>query len=259
MASNSESGHVKNVANFESLMLVISGFGGVYNPSNASITLERLSILAKNASDSLNLVNSVSGKKSLAIAARAEAIKPLSKLTTRILNALRSSGCPAQIVDSAQSLVRKIQGQRATPKLTEEQKTALSAEGSVKKEVSSSQMSFDNRIDSFDKLIQLLIGISQYTPNETELQVATLTNYYNTLKTLNTEAGAVETELSNARLSRNEILYRPGSGLVDTATAAKMYIKSLFEATSPRYKQVSGLAFTSIPKNKIPNEVLLTD
>jgi len=248
MAKISETGHAKNVANFESLISVIKGFGSIYNPSRQSIVLAALSTILQNAKNALSLVNSASGRNSIAIAARNDGFKPLSSLATRILNALRSSGSTRQINDAAQSLVRKIQGKRATPKLTEEEKAALTAEGIEKKEISSSQMSFDNRLENLDKLIQLLSEVPQYAPNETDLQVSTLTNYYNTLKEANSAVLATENQISNARLSRNEILYKPDSGLVDTAAAAKMYVKSLFGATSPQYKQVSKLEFKSLAK-----------
>ena len=248
MAKNSETGHAKNVANFESLISVITGFGSVYNPSRQSIVLPALSTLFQNAKNALSLVNSASGRNSIAVAARNDGFKPLSSLATRILNALRSSGSTKQINDAAQSLVRKIQGRRATPKLTEEEKAALTADGIESREISSSQMSFDNRLENLDKLIQLLSEVPQYAPNETDLQVTTLTNYYNKLKEANAAVLATENQISNARLSRNEILYKPDSGLVDTAAAVKMYVKSLFGATSPQYKQVSGLAFKPIPE-----------
>lgn len=196
----------------------------------------------------MSLVNGASGRNSIAIAARNDGFKPLSSLATRILNALRSSGSTKQINDTTQSLVRKIQGRRATPKLTEAEKAALTADGTERKEISSSQMSFDNRLENLDKLIQLLSEVPQYAPNETDLQVSTLTNYYNDLKETNTAVLATENQISNARLSRNEILYKPGSGLVDTAGAAKTYVKSLFGATSPQYRQVSGLEFKTIPE-----------
>ena len=248
MAKNSETGHAKNVANFESLISVITGFGSVYNPSRQSIVLPALSTLFQNAKNALSLVNSASGRNSIAVAARNDGFKPLSSLATRILNALRSSGSTKQINDAAQSLVRKIQGRRATPKLTEEEKAALTADGIESREISSSQMSFDNRLENLDKLIQLLSEVPQYAPNETDLQVSTLTNYYNKLKEANAAVLATENQISNARLSRNEILYKPDSGLVDTAAAVKMYVKSLFGATSPQYKQVSKLAFKPIPE-----------
>lgn len=259
MASSSDSGHTKNVANLNDLISVVNAYGAVYNPSNELIKVDQLKALAQNATNSLNLVNSALGSNSIAIAARKVAIEPLSKLSTRILNSIRSCNVAPQIIENAKSLVRKIQGRRASKKLTDEQKAALEADGIVKKEVSSSQMDFDSRIAGLDKLIQLVSGIPQYTPNEVELQVATLTNYCASLVTANNDAREVATELDNARIARNEILYAPETGLVDTATAAKMYIKSIFGASSPKYKQVSRLSFKVILNKKISNEVFITD
>ncbi|HZL10539.1 MAG TPA: hypothetical protein VFC65_11110 [Prolixibacteraceae bacterium] len=243
MANQSETGHAKNVANFGTLTTVVNGFGAAYNPSKQTIVLTALVTLSEGAKNSMRLVNGALGQSDIAKSARELAFEPLSKLATRIINAIRSSDTSEQIVDAAQSLVRKIQGKRATAKKTEEEKAALLAEGTTVKEISSSQMSFDNRMDSLDRLVQLLGSIPQYSPNEVELQVGTLTDYYNTLSDSNTAATEAKANLSNARLARNEILYKPVTGLVDIALSVKTYTKSLFGATSAQYKQVSGLAF----------------
>ena len=207
MASNSETGHAINVANLESLSTSANRFGPVYNPSNPLLTVDSMTNLLQNANDAMNLVNVAKANDKIAKAARDVAFDSLSSLTTRIMNALGSCGVGKLIINSARTIVRKIQGVRATPKLSTEEKEALQADGIVKKEVSSSQMNFDSRLSHFDELIQLLPGIPQYAPNEEELKVSSLTNYYNTLKTANSAALATDTQWSNARLSRNEILY----------------------------------------------------
>ena len=51
--------------------------------------------------------------------------------------------------------------------------------------------------------------------------------------------------LNNARISRNDTMYKENIGLVDVATDVKTYIKSVFGATSPQYKTVSILKFTN--------------
>jgi hypothetical protein len=246
MANQTETGHAKNVANFGILITSVNGFGEAYNPSKQTITTTALASLYDNAKDVMRDYNGLSGAYGLAVANREVAFEPLSKLATRILNALRASDVTKQVIEAAESLVRKIQGKRATPKKTEEQKAALLAEGKGTKEVSSSQMSFDNRLDSFDKLIRLLDNIPQYAPNEVELRVSTLKNYYAALSSANTAAGLAEAKLSNIRLVRNELLYKPGTGLVDITLSVKAYVKSLFGATSEQFKQISGLTFSII-------------
>ena len=57
---------------------------------------------------------------------------------------------------------------------------------------------------------------------------------------------AATVPLSNARIARNEVLYKEKTGLVDTAFDVKVYIKSLFGASSPQYKQISKLAFKAL-------------
>jgi hypothetical protein len=107
-------------------------------------------------------------------------------------------------------------------------------------------MSYDSRLDNFDKLIKLLTSVTLYAPNEADLKVTALTTLYNDLKAKNTAVVAATTPLSNARISRNDILYKANTGLVDIALDTKTYIKSLYGATSPQYKQVSKLEFKAV-------------
>ena len=246
MATTSETGHSKNVANFDQLISTIVGYGPDYNPTKNSLKPESLQSTSVNAKKAIDAVNETLPVYNNAIAAREMAFGPLSKLATRIMNALKATDTPAPVIDNALTFVRKLQGRRANPKKTEEEKNALLARGVKVKERSASQMGYNNRIDTFDRLIKLLISLPQYTPNETDLQNASLLALLNDLKAKNEAAVAATTPLSNARLSRNNILYSENSGLVDTAMNSKAYIKSLFGATSPQYKLVTILTFKNL-------------
>ena len=114
------------------------------------------------------------------------------------------------------------------------------------KNISASQMSFDNRLDNLDKLIKLLSSVTTYAPNEAELKTTSLTTLYNDLKTKNSAVLTALVPISNARISRNDILYKATTGLVDIAFSVKSYIKSLFGATSPQFKQISKLTFSRV-------------
>ena len=244
MASTSETGHQINVVNFDEMNTYVVGYGTVYNPSKASIKLAALQALALSAKTAIGAVNSALPAYSNAVSAREVGFDPLSKLTTRIVNALKATDTTTQVDESAQTLARKIQGARATAKKTEAEKTALATEGTVVTEISSSQMSYDSRLDSFDKLIKLLASVPLYAPNEADLKVTALTTYYNDLKAKNAAVVTSTVPLSNARISRNDILYKTNTGVVDIAFDVKVYVKSVFGATSPQYKQISKLKFT---------------
>ena len=244
MASTSETGHAKNVTNFDELTSFATGYGTAYNPSKASIKIPALQALSTSAKNAINAVNAAEPAYRNAVAAREAAFVPLSKLVTRVMNALKATDTTVEVDGNAKTLVRKIQGVRATAKKTEEEKKALAATGKEVIEISSSQMSYDSRLDNFDKLIKLLASVALYTPNEADLKATALTTLYNDLKLKNTAVINATTPLSNARIARNEILYKDNTGLYDTAIDVKTYVKSVFGASSPQYKQVSGLKFT---------------
>jgi len=246
MASTSETGHAKNVANLDELISFITGYGTAYNPSKATIKLPALQSLSTTAKAAIGAVNSANPAYRNAVSGREVAFEPLGKLTTRILNALKATDTSTQVDESAQTIVRKLQGRRATPKKSEAEIKALATEGKEVNEISTSQMSYDNRLDNFDKLIKLLASVSLYAPNEAELKVTALTTLYNDLKAKNAAVIATSIPLSNARIARNDVLYKPNTGLVDIALDTKTYIKSLFGASSPQFKQISKLAFRVI-------------
>lgn len=246
MASTSETGHAKNVANFDDLISFVKGYGTAYNPTKASLCLPELQNLSTRAKNAIDSVNAALPAYTNTVAAREVAFAPLNKLVTRVINALIATDTSDQVDDSARTLVRKIQGRRASARMTEEEKKVLSAAGKEATQISSSQMSYDSRLDNFDKLIKLLSSVALYTPNEAELTIAALTTVYNDLKIKNSDVVTASTPLSNARISRNDILYKENTGLVDLALDTKSYIKSLYGATSPLFKQVSNLEFRTI-------------
>ena len=70
MASTSESGHAKNVANFEDLISFCTGYGTTFNPSKNAIKLIQLNTLLTNAKNSLNVVNTSLNPFNIAVNAR---------------------------------------------------------------------------------------------------------------------------------------------------------------------------------------------
>jgi hypothetical protein len=245
MPNTTETGHAKNVANYEKLIAIVTALGAVYNPSKTSIKLPTLISQLGTAKTTVSTVNTCESAYKNAVSVRDAAFAPFSKLTTRINNALKASDTNSQLDERAKALFRKLQGRRATAKMTEEEKKVAAEAGNEVTEISSSQMGIDSRLDNFDKLIKLLTPVPAYAPNEADLKVAALTTLYTDLKSKNTAVITAETALMNARMARNDVLYKADTGVVDTSVDVKNYIKSVFGATSPQYKTVSGLRFTS--------------
>ena len=244
MASTSETGHSKNVANFEDLISFCTGYGASYNPSKAAIQIASLNTLRTNALSSISGVTSSKTAFSNATNARQAAFEPLKKLSTKIVNALDATDAADKLVKDAKGINNKLQGKRSGEKPTLPPTGATDA--AEDKTISVSQQSYDSLIENFGKMIELVSTEPSYTPNETDLQVSTLTTTLGNLKTTNTGVINGYTNYSNARITRNTILYGATSGLVDIAGDVKKYVKSVFGATSPQFKQVSKLEFKKV-------------
>jgi len=241
-----EGGHAKNVANFEDLISFCTGYGTQYNPSKAGIKLPAMNTLFTSAKNSLTAINTALPPSTNAINAREIVFTPLSKLITRVVNAVAASNVSKQVLPDVKTIARKIQGKRGSKKLPTIVDNPNTPQDESQKSISASQMSFDNRIQNMEKLIQLLASQTGYAPNETDLKVTTLTTLLANMRTKNTAAINALTPLSNARIARNNILYAKGTGLVDIAGEVKNYVKSVFGGTSPQYKQISKLKFTKV-------------
>ena len=244
MASTTEQGHNRNAANFDKLIINCTSYGITYNPNKAALKIVAMQAQATAAKNSLTTVNALTPAYKNAVSARVAAFKPFDKLITRVNNALKASDTTQEVDDSAKTIVRKLQGRRATAKKTEEEKKVAADAGKEIVEISTSQMSYDSRLDNFDKLIKLLSSVSQYAPNEADLKITALTALYTDLKAKNLAVINAEIPLNNARIARNDVMYKDNVGLVDVATDVKTYIKSVYGATSPQYKTVSSLKFT---------------
>lgn len=246
MAIISDTSHAKNVTNLESLISAVITIGSAYNPSKDSIKLSALQSLLTAANESLIALKTAESANSTAIDLRELAFKPTGSLFTKVSNALKASNSSIQADETAKTIFRKLQGKRASAKLTDEEKTALVAEGKEVNQISASQMGYDERVDNFEKLISLLQSIPDYNPNEEELKIETLQVLLSDLKTKNSEVMKTYFVLETARGVRNDLLYKPLSGVVDISADVKSYIKSVFGATSTQYKLVSKLRFAKI-------------
>ena len=243
-SSVSEVGHAKNVANFADLISYCTAYGSTYNPSKAALQLTALNTLLTSAQTELanvttakNTFNTVTGDRQLTF-------EPLKPLATKVFNYLSVTDAISEIIADAKTINNKLQGKR-TGTTAENPPTEGENQNNT---VSVSRQSYDMLTENFSALIDLVSSVPSYTPNETELTTTSLTAYLGELQTANTNVINAEVAYSNARISRNSVLYSENTGLVDIASDVKKYVKAIFGATSPQYKQISGIKFTK-PKN----------
>lgn len=264
MASTSETGHPINVANFEDLISYCIGYGGSYNPVKLALQIVAMQGLRTTAQGNLAAVNAAIVGIINSINARQIAFEPIKPLATRLVSALDATDASNELVKDAKTLNRKIQGKRkgeikppATtpvppvppiPPVPPGGPTPIPPVPPTPEQISVSQQSYDSLLENFNKLILLVASEPSYTPNEVDLQVATLNTLAANLAAQNTAVISATTTLSNARIARNHTLYDDNTGLYDITLEVKKYVKSVFGAASQEYKQLTAIKFKKLVK-----------
>lgn len=237
MASTSETGHAKNVANLQKLTEQVTVYT-LYNPPVDNLKVANLTALYIAASTKLNEVEDKRNANKNAITVRQSAFENLKSTCTKIINHLEILGLPQGTIDQAKSLNRTIQGgQKKTTTPPEEGKEET-------KTVSTSRQSYTQQADNFGILLQLLGTITEYNPNEDDLKLTNLETYKNLLVSSTQSVDQTEAELNNKLIERDQILYADGTGLYSIAQNVKKYVKSLYGAISPEYTNVSSIEYT---------------
>ena len=238
MASTSEKGHAKNVANFQDLIEFVTGYGATYNPSKNSLKLPQL--IALKASADANLVDVIAKNTNYnnKVNERIVAFSGLKSFSTRLVNALQTTDATAETIGNAKTFNRKMQGKKASSTQTQTD-TNTPAPSTI----STSQQSYDQLIQHLAGLTSVLEAETSYTPNETDLQIATLVAKQNELTTKNEEVATSYANISNSRIARNTTLYSTEGSIFDVASEVKKYIKSIYGASSPEFAQVKGIEF----------------
>ena len=238
MASTSETGHAKNVANLQKLTEQVNVYT-LYNPPVDNLKIANLNALYSTASTKLNEVEDKRNANKNAITLRQSAFENLKSTCTRIINQLDILGLPQGTIDQAKSLNRLIQGgQKKTTTPTEEGKEEP-------KTISTSRQSYTQQADNFGILLQLLSTIPAYNPNEEDLKLTSLNTYKESLVSSTQAVDQTEADLNNKLIERDNMLYADGTGLYSIAQNVKKYVKSLYGATSPEYANVSSIEFTT--------------
>ncbi|NCT10337.1 MAG: hypothetical protein GW772_09715 [Flavobacteriia bacterium] len=235
MASTSETGHNKNVANFSSAFQILQEMGTLYNPSNAKIQLATLDPIRASLQTTINELNTKKPIYKNAVAEREEAIAPLNKMVTRVLNYAKSIDISITDKENISSQAKKIRG-------VQKQKT-LNPETTEASGISTSQMSYDSRIANLDAFTKQLASYPEYNPNETALKIETLQAQHTNLVNLSTTVNTAGNALITARINRNYMLYKSENNIIQLMRDIKSYLKSLGNEAKPYYSAIQKLKF----------------
>jgi len=244
MPSTSETGHAKNVANFSKLIEVCKGFGTKYNPSKAALKITALETKLAACTTDLQELKNAQQTETTARNNRVVVFKERSKLSTKLLAAIKTSEVTDETIADATSINKKIKGEKIS-NTAKAAPTNNAAPTTETKTISTAQLSYTNIVDHFKKYQALLTSLgTNYAPNENELKLATLTAQITTMEALNKQVDIAETASKNALIKRDKSFYSEKTGITNIAADVKEYIKSVFGAGSPEHKLVTKITFS---------------
>lgn len=213
-----ENTHVRNLANFDSLIAKIIGYGKHYKPSKGGIQLEALAIVSQNAKVAIANVDILTNLYIHTVNLREVAFESLKIVNQNIYKALQLNSS-----------------------ISETEMYMLLGTSKIVYNQFASQQRYDFLLENFCKIIKLLKANPIYSPQNPEIKLHKLEDFYASLYLKNNEVKRNNALLSNACLIRSEVMYRAHNGLVTLAATAKMYIKYHYGWNSLQFKQVSDL------------------
>ena len=176
-----ETGHIKNVEHFQMMIAAVQGYGGVYKPANADITLANLQTDLANANAGIDAVTTALIPWKVAVNERESEYEGIGKLTTRVAASFASCGAEKNAVEDMKSFARKIAGDRKSKIKADDPNTPEDES----KHNSVSQRSYTQIAEHLDNIIEMCQNEPKYTPNEAELQVGSLQTKSAACKTKN--------------------------------------------------------------------------
>jgi ribosomal protein S11 len=234
--STSETGHAINLANFQTLITYCSGYGATYNPVIDAIKIRQLQAKYDLASQKLSEAAAKKALLNTAVNERIVGFEGLEILCTKVTNAFAVSGATIGDIKDLQTINKKIQSPA-------KKKTPVSKEGTEGDSISTSQQSYDSKINFFINFIQFLEAKPTYEPNEVELKVPALQTKLEGMQEKNANYDNAFFNYNQQLNSRNNEMYNPTTGLVQASKDVKKYIRSVFGASSPQFKQLNSIEF----------------
>lgn len=235
MASTNETGHNKNVANFNAVYHILEEMGPLYNPTNDKLQLSNLADFRNRLQVAVIELNNKQPVYKNAVASRETAIAPLGKLMTKALNYAKSLDISSTDKENIAKQAKKIRGDQK-PK-------AVNPETKETEGISTSQMSYDSRLANLNAFTHQLSSLYQYAPNEPEISIPQLQTMHAELTELSNAVNVAGNALITARKNRNQILYKDQTNIIQLVRDIKAYVKSLGDTAKPYYSALVKLKF----------------
>lgn len=235
--SHSEKGINPTLSSLQTLIIRLTTMGAAYVVNNALITLAALNAFYVMVQATVHDVVRLRTLNTKVLKGRYVLYMELLPFSTRVNNELKASGVSKETLERANSIIKKLRGQRVI---------ALNPNETNGNRISACQTSYVNKLAHFGDLMALVLIEPLYDPVQDDLKHEALQARYDAMELANTDAKTTQSELDAAIATRNVLFNAEGSGLVDRALTTKNAVLAIFGSKSGEYKGVKGIPFDRI-------------
>jgi hypothetical protein len=237
-----DTGHEKNVKNFETVIIILVSLGAIYTPAQALILLPALQAKLAEAQAAIAAVNAAEADKTVKTD---ELQGGFLDYDNYITNVKRT----AEVVINDDAFTRDLQNlvNRARP---QSRKTGLPDDPSTP-DIDESRTAHSTSMRSYDSQIAFLSDVAAlirtkadaYKPNDAEYTLEAIDAKIASLTTNLNAARTAEAILGNARDTRDRILYDDQTGILKLVKLIKTQLALKPGKNSAAYQQVNALEF----------------
>lgn len=233
----------KVVAAFDKVLGHCNAHGAVYNPGNDSIKVTALKSLLSEAQKKVQAVATTQNGYTLAVNERQDAMRPLPRLATKIVNALEVFGAPASLVADARALRSRYDRKyKREPPPQQVTATATDAPPVKLTRGQRSYQDYQSKVTNFEAIVLLAASEPLYKPNEEQLKISSLKMRISALHEANKKVADAEAALYQARQARNQTLFSE-EGFYGRFKLIKKYHRLLFGAEHEAYLVLTKMKF----------------
>lgn len=241
-----ETGHTKNVANFETVIIILTALGSVYNPVQALILLSALQTKLTQAKAALAAHETAKAGTTVKVDEVEAGFAGLYKYVVNIKRTAEVSVNDAAFTRDLQSLVNKFASSGRATGIPDDPATPEDESRTAR---STSERSRDKQLAHLAAIIALLDTKKElYASNDAEYTIEAIEAKHAELTALNNALTSAKSIEAIAQDARDKILYHPETGILKLVRLIKTELARKPGKDSPAYQQINALIFRKPPK-----------
>lgn len=236
-----ESGHEKNVANFKTVIIILTALGSDYNPTQTLILLTALQAKLVLAETAIAEVNEAEADRAVKVDDFEAEIEDLDKYVVNIKRTAEVAINDEAFTRDLQTVVNKFFPEGRQTGLPDDPNTPEDESRTAR---STSQRSYDNQIAYLADILALIQTKAElYKTNDERYTIAAIEAKLAALREKYTASKTALAVLGTKKDARDEILYHPETGVLKLVTLIKKQLTLSPGKNSTAYQQVNDLEF----------------